>query len=176
MKKLISVMLVLALVVLSTAAMAEVVVKVNSGNSSNYRAEPNLEGEKLGAVKSGEELVFAEETSTDDRGVVWYSVETEEGNAWISSKYTYLTDGAVDGMGYDAELVGEMEVIAADTLAVDPVKLIGEVNVDAGDIVVCSGYTFGDDAEMVKVTNANGDEGWMNINNLTEAAETEANE
>lgn len=175
MKKLISVILAALLALLTLTVSAEVVVRVNDGKSSNYRSAPNLDGEKLEALKSGETLPFAEETSTDDRGVVWYKVRVSDSEtAWISSKYTTLTDGTTDGLTYDAETAGaEFVLTADDTLCVVPFKGVGETNLTEGTAVTATGYSVtADKVEFIYVT-CDAGEGWLRLENLepNEAAE-----
>ena len=59
-----------------------------TGGSINVRSGPGLAYDTLGNASEGTTLEFQGETSTDDRGVVWYKVVYKGMDAWVSSKYT----------------------------------------------------------------------------------------
>lgn len=70
---------------------------VNVGNEGDYivataktniRREPNLNGKIVDDMQKGETATFTGATSTDSRGVVWYSIRFEGASGWVSSKYT----------------------------------------------------------------------------------------
>lgn len=64
-------------------------VKGTSGKS-NLRTGPGLSYNEVGVLHKGETATFLNETSTDDRGVVWYKVSFDGNTCWVSSKYTTL--------------------------------------------------------------------------------------
>lgn len=64
-------------------------VKGTSGKS-NLRTGPGLSYSEVGVLHKGETASFLNETSTDDRGVIWYKVSFEGKTCWVSSKYTTL--------------------------------------------------------------------------------------
>ena len=64
-------------------------VTATSGQT-NVRTEPNLNGKILGVLREDKSLTYLNQSSTDDRGVVWYKVSFEGGSGWVSSKYTTL--------------------------------------------------------------------------------------
>ena len=55
---------------------------------SNVRTGPGLGYKSIGVLHRGEEARYLGKTSTDDRGVVWYKIEWNGRNAWVSSRYT----------------------------------------------------------------------------------------
>jgi len=60
--------------------------------SVNLRKGPSLNSEKVSSASKGKTFT-CKGTSTDSRGVKWYKVTYGSGTAWISSKYSKITDG-----------------------------------------------------------------------------------
>lgn len=63
-----------------------------TGGSVNVRKTPNLNGKYMGGVNKGDVLDYQGQSSTDDRGVIWYKVEYEGEDGWVSSRYSELTN------------------------------------------------------------------------------------
>ncbi len=61
-----------------------------TGQSTNLRSAPSLNGENLAVLHKDDELIYRGETARDDRGVDWYAVEYDGGACWVSSKYAEL--------------------------------------------------------------------------------------
>ena len=58
---------------------------------SNLRSGPGLGYETVSSITAGKSLVWLGESSVDDRGVVWYKVQRNNGEeAWVSSRYSTL--------------------------------------------------------------------------------------
>lgn len=55
---------------------------------SNVRTGPGLKYKSLGVLHVDESARYLHETSTDDRGVVWYKIKWNGREAWVSSRYT----------------------------------------------------------------------------------------
>lgn len=64
-------------------------VKGTSGKS-HVRTGPGLSYPDVGVLHKGDTATFLNETSTDDRGVVWYKISWKGEPKWVSSKYTTL--------------------------------------------------------------------------------------
>ena len=81
-------------------------VKGTSGKS-HLRLGPGLGYDDVGVLHVGETATFLNETSTDERGVVWYKVSFDGKTCWVSSKYTtlYNDSGAsgADNSGFIAK-------------------------------------------------------------------------
>ena len=88
MKKILAI--ILALLCLGSALAAEV---VTTGNV-NLRVGPGLDYDVLASVPADTRLEYLSETSVDERGVAWFLVAYGDGEAWISSRYSQLADGA----------------------------------------------------------------------------------
>ena len=54
---------------------------------AHIRKSPSLSGSIIETVGKGERVNYLDETSTDDRGVVWYYVSWDTTTGWISSRY-----------------------------------------------------------------------------------------
>lgn len=55
---------------------------------SHIRTGPGLGYKALGTLHRGESARYLHDTSTDDRGVVWYKIKWNGREAWVSSMYT----------------------------------------------------------------------------------------
>ena len=55
---------------------------------SHVRTGPGLDYKAIGILHKGEEVRYLGKSSTDDRGVVWYKIDWNGRNAWVSSRYT----------------------------------------------------------------------------------------
>lgn len=61
----------------------------------NVRTGPGLGYDSLGVLKKGKTLEYLNETSTDNRGVIWYKVQFDSWNAgWVSDKYATISGAA----------------------------------------------------------------------------------
>lgn len=78
--------LILALMLIGGAALAEVVTTANVW----LRAEPNREAEAITSYKEGKSLKFLGETQMDERPVLWYKVTDGKNTGWVSSMYTEI--------------------------------------------------------------------------------------
>ncbi len=70
---------------------------------SNLRQGPGLGYSVVATVSDGTYLTYNGERSTDDRGVVWFSVRYQGGNCWISSNNSRIAGsggGSSDGSTY----------------------------------------------------------------------------
>ena len=70
-------------------------VEVNG--DTNVRSGPGLGYSILDTIFVGETAIYLGNTSTDDRGVMWYNVQFEEHTGWVSSVYATLTGDSVTG-------------------------------------------------------------------------------
>ena len=61
---------------------------------SNVHTGPGLDYKTIGVLHQNESAEFMDETSVDDRGVVWYKIDWDDEEAWVSSRYT-----RIDGKG-----------------------------------------------------------------------------
>ena len=64
-------------------------VTATNGNV-NIRSTPRLTGTDLGTIKEGYSAIYLNQSSTDDRGVVWYNVNYNGTVGWVSSRYSKL--------------------------------------------------------------------------------------
>ena len=60
------------------------------GGDVNIRSTPSLTGRDLGTMFEGEVATYLNQSSTDDRGVVWYYVNYDGAIGWVSSRYSSL--------------------------------------------------------------------------------------
>ena len=58
-----------------------------TGGDANVRSGPSLDSKELDTMHSGEAGVYLD-SCHDDRGVLWYHVEFEGIDGWVSSRYT----------------------------------------------------------------------------------------
>ena len=71
---------------------------VKATGSTNVRANPNVNAKIIGTLYSGQKVTYLNQTSTDDRGVLWYKVQDASfGTGWVSSKYTEVTGSGSGG-------------------------------------------------------------------------------
>lgn len=73
----------------SQVELPDLKVTATSGQT-NVRSQPNLNGKVLGVLKEDKSLTYLNQSSTDDRGVVWYKVSYNGSSGWVSSRYTTL--------------------------------------------------------------------------------------
>ena len=66
-----------------------------TGGDSNVRKTPSLDGAYMGILKKGESVPYLGESSTDNRGVIWYKVNFEGKTGWVSSMYAGLNGKTV---------------------------------------------------------------------------------
>lgn len=60
------------------------------GGNVNIRRTPSLNGTNLGILREGKSATYLNQTSTDDRGVIWYYISYDGVNGWVSSRYAKL--------------------------------------------------------------------------------------
>lgn len=92
----------------------------------NLRSGPGLDYDTLGVMHAGQERAYTGKTSVDGRGVAWYSLEYEGGEAWASSKYTYV-EASIDDSGEAGELEGvavgaEIDIPAGTVLTEEQIQ------------------------------------------------------
>ena len=63
---------------------------VATGGKTNIRTSGNLSAESVGILREGERATYMGESSTDERGVVWYRIIHDGQKGWVSSRYTTL--------------------------------------------------------------------------------------
>ena len=78
--------LVLALMLIGGAALAEVMTTANVW----LRSGPGLNYDQVTSYKEGKSLTFLGETQMDERPVLWYKVTDGKNTGWISSVYSEL--------------------------------------------------------------------------------------
>lgn len=69
---------------------AEAGTTVHTTGDVNLRAGAGKNYDKIGVAMDDTELPYAGETKTDERGVDWYKVLTDDGEAWVSSQYAEI--------------------------------------------------------------------------------------
>ena len=57
---------------------------------SNVHTGPGLSYKVIGVLRVDDSAKYLEETSVDNRGVVWYKISWKGQKAWVSSRYTRL--------------------------------------------------------------------------------------
>ena len=103
MKKLLAMILCLALLSCATVALAEgwflgtgdegsftAVKYVETTGNVNIRKGPGLDYGTLGSVPAGTFLEYLNESRVDGRGVTWFKVIYQSSTGWISSRYSRL--------------------------------------------------------------------------------------
>ncbi len=63
---------------------------VEVGATVHVRSGPGLNYEDIGTAHESNILMYLDESATDSRGVVWYCVDFDGEEGWVSSKYTVL--------------------------------------------------------------------------------------
>ena len=62
---------------------------ITGDNGKSYvHTGPGLDYKRIGVLHIDETARFLGDTSTDDRGVVWYKIKWDGREAWVSSRYT----------------------------------------------------------------------------------------
>ena len=84
--------LALAMALLCGAALAE----VRTTGNVWMRKGPGLSYDQVTSFSTGKSLTFLQETSEDDRGVIWYKVTDGKNTGWVSSRYTELVGETVE--------------------------------------------------------------------------------
>ena len=84
--------LALAMALLCGAALAE----VRTTGNVWMRKGPGLSYDQVTSFSTGKTLTFLQETSEDDRGVIWYKVTDGKNTGWGSSRYTELVGETVE--------------------------------------------------------------------------------
>lgn len=65
---------------------------VRATSNVNLRSGAGKDYDKLGVADAGDELPYGGETQADARGVDWYKVLTDDGEAWVSSQYAEIIE------------------------------------------------------------------------------------
>lgn len=73
-------------------AAADVQRTVRATSNVNLRSGAGKNYDKLGVANAGDALPYGGETQADDRGVDWYKVLTDSGEAWVSSQYAKIVE------------------------------------------------------------------------------------
>lgn len=73
-------------------ATADVQRTVRATSNVNLRSGAGRDYDKLGVASAGDALPYGGETQADDRGVDWYKVLTDDGEAWVSSQYAKIVE------------------------------------------------------------------------------------
>lgn len=96
MKKIFSIILMLALLAFGAAALAEDYIYISY--NANVRTGPGLGYSSIGSLNGNSTVAYAHESAYDSRGVCWYKVWFGEGAGWVSSSYAWPTNepGAVE--------------------------------------------------------------------------------
>lgn len=63
----------------------------------NIRSGPGLDYRSMGTLKKGASLDYLGKSSVDSRGVLWYKVDYDGDEGWISSKYAHMVDSSGKG-------------------------------------------------------------------------------
>ena len=71
---------------------ADVQKMVYATANVNLRSGAGKDCDKLGVASAGDALPYGGETQEDDRGVDWYKVLTDDGEAWVSSQYAEIIE------------------------------------------------------------------------------------
>lgn len=71
---------------------ADVQKMVYATANVNLRSGAGRDYDKLGAASAGDALPYGGETQADARGVDWYKVLTDDGEAWVSSQYAKIIE------------------------------------------------------------------------------------
>lgn len=61
-----------------------------TGDQVNVRNQPGLDGEILDVFTRGATALYLNACEVDERGVAWYSIRTNGGPCWVSSKYAKI--------------------------------------------------------------------------------------
>lgn len=131
-----------------------------TGGDCNVRKSPSLDGKNLGAIAEGERLPYLGESSTDERGVIWYKVKYNGDTGWISSKFASLNKKTTSY----GSMVGNYVYAAGNSnVRREPIldgKILGTMK--EGEVASFTGSTSTDDRGVVwyKV-NFNGITGWV---------------
>ena len=65
---------------------------VYATSNVNLRSGAGRDYDKLGVMDAGDALPYGGDTQADERGVDWYRVLTEDGEAWVSSQYARIIE------------------------------------------------------------------------------------
>ena len=61
-----------------------------TGDQVNVRNQPGLDGEIVDVFPRGTAALYLNACEVDERGVAWYSIRTNGGPCWVSSKYAKI--------------------------------------------------------------------------------------
>ena len=64
---------------------------IGDSGKSNVHTGPGLDYKTIGVLRVDDAAKYLNETSVDDRGVVWYKISWKGEKAWVSSRYTRLS-------------------------------------------------------------------------------------
>lgn len=73
-------------------AAGDVQKTVLATSNVNLRSGAGKDYDKLGVMDAGDALPYGGDTQADDRGVDWYRVLTDDGEAWVSSQYARIIE------------------------------------------------------------------------------------
>lgn len=71
---------------------AEAQTLVRTTGNVNIRSGAGKTYEKLGVAPEGTEYPYAGETLADERGMDWYRIISDDGDAWVSSQYAIIIE------------------------------------------------------------------------------------
>ncbi|MBQ8088087.1 MAG: SH3 domain-containing protein [Clostridia bacterium] len=133
MKKLLSMLLLLAVLAVGTTAALAASYVAFSGDA-NVRTGPGLGYASLGSVNAGSTLPYAGSTQYDSRGIAWYSVSFSGKTGWVSSVYGSITSSggtATYGGGANGSS-GSGSYYGGSTATGSIVSFSGDANVRTG--------------------------------------------
>ena len=114
-KRLISALLVVAMLLMGAAALAETLV---TSGSANLRTGPGLGYDVITAVPKGTKLTYNGENQKDSRGVTWYRVTYKGTACWTSSKN--ISTGSSSGGSSSSGSAGTVTTTASVNLRKGP--------------------------------------------------------
>jgi len=156
MKKLLSVLLVCALMLALGTVSALAASYYTFTGDCNVRTGPSLGYAVLGVVYKGGSLTSLGGVQYDDRGVAWYSVSYNGRTGWVSSLYA-VADGKGSAAGGTVTFSGDCNVRSAPSLSG---TVLGSVH--AGSSLKALGDTKYDDRGVAWYSvSYNGRTGWV---------------
>ena len=128
-----------------------------SGGDVNIRKTPSLLGMDLGTMREGQTAVYLNQSSTDDRGVVWYYVNFNGTVGWVSSRYATLYAGSISLTRYVTATNGDVNIRKTPSLLGADLGTLTE-----GNSAVYLGQSSTDDRGVVwYYVSYNGTVGWV---------------
>ena len=128
------------------------------GGNVNIRSTPSLSGKNLGTMYEGETATYLGQSSTDDRGVVWYYVNFDGTVGWVSSRYSRLSSsGSTSVTRYVAAEGGDVNIRSTPSLTARDLGTMYE-----GEVAVYLNKKSTDDRGVVwYYVNFDGTVGWI---------------